>query len=666
MAQPILKLNAAKTKSGAVTNASAHKSSFGSSFPNAELLSQLADMGYSVKLAGKALVETNNKDLASALDWLELHQHEWIEEDLMDIDVPVDAAPIVVGSAVPSTATAAASLPPLESRINRDSKDAFLERQRLKELEEAKREKLEKQKREAEIRAKIEEEKIKRGAQPSTAAATHVDPEEAKRQFELKRQQKEAEEAKKKRQAEIEEKERIRREMEAEREQRAAKFGTSVSSSAAASKPPAQPELSAAEKSKLEYQREKREEALAMEKLRKQIEEDKAKRAGHIKTAEELANEQRKAKMAQLEVANARRSRLGLPLFESIEAMEAAAGVESHSAGAAQTTPQVTVTENSSSTAEMAAIREARLRNLQSGATPAPVEPQPPAPTAQPAPSSGLDLKELARLRAMREAQLSRGQQQSPSAPAQEQPSQPSIDPSVRQQKEAALQKILQQQKAQSSADASGSAALDASPSKPQQQAIVQFRMPDGRVIPGEFDPNEPFKTIHEYAAAFMPLGTIFNLMIPFPRREFDAADFATPINTLGLVPRAALTVLTLDLRGVALQGTGPVYPTDDDGEMDIDNMDYDQLQNLGHMIGNVRAGLTTAQISRLQSCSFDPEAHQSPICAVCREDFDDKRMVTLLSCSHVFHTSPCITLWLRDHKHCPVCKQDVQVPKPE
>jgi uncharacterized UBP type Zn finger protein len=26
-------------------------------------------MGYSVKLAGKALVETNNKDLASALDW---------------------------------------------------------------------------------------------------------------------------------------------------------------------------------------------------------------------------------------------------------------------------------------------------------------------------------------------------------------------------------------------------------------------------------------------------------------------------------------------------------------------------------------------------------------------------------------------------------------------
>jgi hypothetical protein len=583
----------------------------------------------------------------------------------MDVDVPMEEAPIVVGSTVPSATTAASSLTPLESRIKHDSKDAFLERQRLKELEQTKREKLEKQKREAEIKAKIEEEKKKRGAQPS--ASGPADPEEAKRQFELKQQQKEAEEARKKRQAEIEDKDRNRRELEAEREQRAAKFGTPSTSVAAAvaSKPPAQPELSAAEKSKLEYQREKREDALAMEKLRKQIEEDKSKRAGHVKSAEEHAAEQKKAKLAQLEVANARRSRLGLPLFESIDAMDIAAGIEPAVTREAQTTHS-TAPEASSTTAEMAALREARLKNLGSAPAPAPVEPQPPAPAPEPIASSGLDFKELARLRAMRESQLSRGQQPpaAASTPAHEQPTQPTVDPSVRLQREVALQKILQQQQMQSS-DAP-SVIADPAPTKPQQQASIQFRMPDGRVITGDFDQSEPFKTIHEYAAAFMPLGTIFNLMTTFPRREFDQADFASPISTLGLVPRAALTVLTLDLRGVALQGTGPVYPTDDDGDMDVDNMDYDELQNLGQRIGNVRAGLTAAQISRLHSCSFDPDVHQSPICAVCREDFDEKRMVSLLSCSHVFHTSPCITLWLRDHKHCPVCKQDVIIPKPE
>lgn len=121
MSQPVLKLNVVKNRSGAANNANATKSQFGASFPNAELLSyvqpilfshfkcilagskifglfpchcdlpdtfffhsQLTAMGYSVKRAGKALVETNNKDLASALDWcaeFKILLHEYFADD---------------------------------------------------------------------------------------------------------------------------------------------------------------------------------------------------------------------------------------------------------------------------------------------------------------------------------------------------------------------------------------------------------------------------------------------------------------------------------------------------------------------------------------------------------------------------------------------------------
>lgn len=546
---------------------------------------------------------------------------------------------------------------PLESRIKTDSKDAFLERQRLKELEETKREKLEKQKREAELKAKVEEEKRLRGA-PASVLST--DPEEAKRQFELKRQQKEAEDTKKKRAAELADKERVRRELEADR---IAKYGAAAPSSPAK---PEKPELSAAEKSKLEYQREKKEDAAAREKLRQQIEEDKVKRFNLAsKSAEELALEKKKARQAQLEMANARRARLGLPLFESVEAMDAS--MSENAAPPSGAIPSSPATDPH----EMSSLREARLKNLTSAPAPT-FEPMPVPAASAPdvATPSAINFQELARLRAQREAQLSR--LESPAAtptPSPAKPDTPSraVDPTVQAEREARLQRLLQQQ-AQDT-PTSSSAPAPATPTTPSKSsATIQFRMQDGRVITGEFDAKDPFRTLHEYAAAFMPLHTIFNLMIPFPKREFDESDFQTSISALGLTPRAALTVLTLDLRGIALQGTGPVYPGDDEDDIDVDNMDYDQLTELGQRIGSVRAGLSAAQIARLPSAAYDADAHSStPICAICREDFDDKKMVTQLSCNHVFHTSPCLTLWLRDHKSCPYCKQLVEVPpKPQ
>lgn len=214
---------------------------------------------------------------------LELHQFEINDDDFEDAAVP---APVLSGAAQLPSATAA----PLESRLKPDSKDAFLERQRLKELEETKKAKQEKLQREAELKRKVEEERLARlGSKPASAAAApalpEIDSEEAKRQFELKQRQKEAEETKRKKAAELEDRERIRREMDAEKAQRAAKFGTANK--------PKEPEPTdvmdtrsekeiEADKRKQEYLREKAEEAAARERARRQIEEDKERRAGKV------------------------------------------------------------------------------------------------------------------------------------------------------------------------------------------------------------------------------------------------------------------------------------------------------------------------------------------------------------------------------------------------
>lgn len=224
--------------------------------------------------------------------------------------------------------------------------------------------------------------------------------------------------------------------------------------------------------------------------------------------------------------------------------------------------PSIDAPEQQQSMADLAAVREARMRSLlanQGKTEPQAQESQSmPAPAPAPAQEANKpDLAELARLRAQRAAHLQRlgdgstqtatGHDNSSSSPHKNAPEDPQVA-ALRAQREANLARLLQQSAAQASEIAQME--VDSEPSAPIAAAcVINFRMPDGRSVVGEFSASEKFKTVFEYAAAFMPLGTIFNLMVPFPRHEFEGSDFDKTVAELGLTPRAALTVLTLDLR---------------------------------------------------------------------------------------------------------------------
>lgn len=45
--------------------------------------------------------------------------------------------------------------------------------------------------------------------------------------------------------------------------------------------------------------------------------------------------------------------------------------------------------------------------------------------------------------------------------------------------------------------------------------------------------------------------------------------------------------------------------------------------------------------------------------CLICLEEFELKKFVYLLNCTHLFHKK-CINSWLKSSDHCPVCRQDV------
>ena len=67
--------------------------------------------------------------------------------------------------------------------------------------------------------------------------------------------------------------------------------------------------------------------------------------------------------------------------------------------------------------------------------------------------------------------------------------------------------------------------------------------------------------------------------------------------------------------------------------------------------------------ISRLKKAFYDPERFQAfQSCTICMIDFDQKDMVTQLSCDvrHYFHTD-CLIKWIKQGKaECPFCRQAI------
>lgn len=105
------------------------------------------------------------------------------------------------------------------------------------------------------------------------------------------------------------------------------------------------------------------------------------------------------------------------------------------------------------------------------------------------------------------------------------------------------------------------------------------------------------------------------------------------------------------------------------DWRLDVDNMTYEELLELGDRIGNVSTGLGDDQIGRcLRKTKLSvlnelrAQAHISVEmegkCSICQEEYEVEEEVGKLECGHGYHLH-CIKQWLVRKNACPVCKAE-------
>ncbi|CAD8065196.1 unnamed protein product [Paramecium sonneborni] len=97
---------------------------------------------------------------------------------------------------------------------------------------------------------------------------------------------------------------------------------------------------------------------------------------------------------------------------------------------------------------------------------------------------------------------------------------------------------------------------------------------------------------------------------------------------------------------------------------VDVDNMTYEQLLQLEDTIGYVNRGLTKEQIKTIPKINFDQCKTDEQLCSICQNEFQITDKCRSLPCQHLYH-SKCIKLWLEKEKHCPICKQELEINIP-
>ncbi|KAE9607500.1 putative transcription factor C2H2 family [Lupinus albus] len=98
---------------------------------------------------------------------------------------------------------------------------------------------------------------------------------------------------------------------------------------------------------------------------------------------------------------------------------------------------------------------------------------------------------------------------------------------------------------------------------------------------------------------------------------------------------------------------------------LNIDNMSYEQLLDLGERIGYVNAGLKEDEMGRnirKTKFKFSHDASKNQVdkkCTICQEEYEADDELGKLNCKHSYHFR-CIKQWVAQKNFCPVCKQQV------
>ncbi|URD74045.1 zinc finger, C3HC4 type, domain containing protein [Musa troglodytarum] len=118
----------------------------------------------------------------------------------------------------------------------------------------------------------------------------------------------------------------------------------------------------------------------------------------------------------------------------------------------------------------------------------------------------------------------------------------------------------------------------------------------------------------------------------------------------------------------ILLGGGLDVYDRFREWRLDVDNMSYEELLELGDKIGSVSTGLREEEIARslrkIKHSVFDASARHLATeierkCSICQEEYEANDETGRLECGHGYHMY-CIKQWLLLKNACPVCKAPV------
>ncbi|CAI9268534.1 unnamed protein product [Lactuca saligna] len=99
---------------------------------------------------------------------------------------------------------------------------------------------------------------------------------------------------------------------------------------------------------------------------------------------------------------------------------------------------------------------------------------------------------------------------------------------------------------------------------------------------------------------------------------------------------------------------------------VDLDNMTYEDLIELGEIVGSQSRGLSHEAISLLPISKFKcgffwRKKSKVEKCVICQMEYKRGDKQITLPCKHVYHGA-CGSRWLSINKACPVCYKDVNV----
>ncbi|KAL9330305.1 hypothetical protein ACSQ67_005308 [Phaseolus vulgaris] len=171
---------------------------------------------------------------------------------------------------------------------------------------------------------------------------------------------------------------------------------------------------------------------------------------------------------------------------------------------------------------------------------------------------------------------------------------------------------------------------------------------------------------ILEFRDMFLCLGDRFSHQLGLTFSCVDVYVVYTSFELIFHILIFAGNVKIMMLQGSLLMG-GQLNSHDQfrDWRLDVDNMSYEQLLELGERIGHVNTGLKEDEMgrnirkARLQIWD-DTSKHQiDKECSICQEEYEAGDELGRLNCEHSYHFQ-CIKQWLSQKNFCPVCKQQV------